>query len=319
MSIMHLQYVKDAATINYVRAAFERIDAEVSRTVYPEIVYAQRVPVDSSGDEWTQTVRFFSHGEYGAAKWVNGNSDDVPMAGTMRGSQIAPVHTAAIGYGWGLEEVNVAQRMGVSLQSEDAAAASLAAEQFSQRIAFVGSAEKGLTGLFNNTAVPTGTASLDWTDPAVTNAQVVAEFNAGIQAVMNQTNQSGRVTSVALSLTDFHALAGRYMVGATGEPTGTTLLQFLQRSSIASATQNGAPLEIWGDAALETAGAGGTRRKVFYHKDPRVLKMYAPMPHRFLGVFQPGPMRFEVPGIMRLGGVNVRRPNEMYYMDGNGA
>jgi hypothetical protein len=47
-----------------------------------------------------------------------------------------------------------------------------------------------------------------------------------------------------------------------------------------------------------------------------VLKMHIPMPHRFLPVWQTGPMFYEVPGIFRLGGLEIRRPKAVRYVDG---
>jgi hypothetical protein len=40
-----------------------------------------------------------------------------------------------------------------------------------------------------------------------------------------------------------------------------------------------------------------------------------PMPHRFLPIWQTGPIQFEVPGIFRLGGVDLRLPKAMRYLD----
>jgi hypothetical protein len=40
------------------------------------------------------------------------------------------------------------------------------------------------------------------------------------------------------------------------------------------------------------------------------------MPHRFLPVWQTGPLRWDVPGVMRFGGLDVRLPNEISYTDG---
>jgi len=67
---------------------------------------------------------------------------------------------------------------------------------------------------------------------------------------------------------------------------------------------------------LDTSGAGATTRAVFYRRDPQILKVHIPMPHRFLPVFQSGPIRFDVPGIFRFGGLEIRRPGSVRYMDG---
>jgi hypothetical protein len=47
-----------------------------------------------------------------------------------------------------------------------------------------------------------------------------------------------------------------------------------------------------------------------------VLKIHIPMPHRFLPVWQTGPMKYDVPGIFRLGGLEIRRPKAVRYVDG---
>ena len=80
--------------------------------------------------------------------------------------------------------------------------------------------------------------------------------------------------------------------------------------------QTGQPLTIRSVLGLETAGTGGTNRMIAYKKDPRVLKMHMPMPHRFLPVWQTGPMVFDIPGILRIGPVEIRRPGAVRYVDG---
>ena len=67
---------------------------------------------------------------------------------------------------------------------------------------------------------------------------------------------------------------------------------------------------------MDTAGVGGTTRLVAYRKDPEVLKLHMPMPHRFLPAWQSGPLRWDIPGVMRLGGLDVRLPKEVVYLDG---
>jgi hypothetical protein len=66
---------------------------------------------------------------------------------------------------------------------------------------------------------------------------------------------------------------------------------------------------------LDTAGAGSTTRMIAYKKDPAVLKMHMPMPHHFLPVWQTGPITFDIPGIFRIGGVEIRRPGAVRYVD----
>jgi hypothetical protein len=54
---------------------------------------------------------------------------------------------------------------------------------------------------------------------------------------------------------------------------------------------------------------------VAYKKDPKVLKLHLPMPHRFLPIWQNGPFNFVIPGIFRTGGIEIRRPGAVRYLD----
>jgi hypothetical protein len=67
---------------------------------------------------------------------------------------------------------------------------------------------------------------------------------------------------------------------------------------------------------LNTADPGGDGRAVLYNRAPDVLRFHLPMPHRFLPPFQKSSMTWEVAGIMRTGGTEVRLPKAMLYMDG---
>jgi hypothetical protein len=94
-----------------------------------------------------------------------------------------------------------------------------------------------------------------------------------------------------------------------------TVLDWLQKYNVYTAQTN-QPLTVRAVRGLETAGAGGVGRMVVYRRDPQVLKFHIPMPHRFLPVWQTGPMVFDVPGIFRTGGVEIRRPGAVRYVDG---
>jgi hypothetical protein len=97
--------------------------------------------------------------------------------------------------------------------------------------------------------------------------------------------------------------------------TNLTLLAWIQQHNVFN-MQTGRPLVVRGVRGLETAGLGGISRMVAYRRDPQVVKLHLPMVHRFLPVWQTGPITFDIPGIFRLGGVEVRRPGGIRYLDG---
>jgi hypothetical protein len=94
-----------------------------------------------------------------------------------------------------------------------------------------------------------------------------------------------------------------------------TVLEWLMRNNAYTA-QTGRPLTVRALPRLDTAGAGGTARMVAYRRAPDVVKLHIPMPFRFLPPWRTGPLRYDVPGIFRLGGVDIRKPAAFRYLDG---
>jgi hypothetical protein len=98
------------------------------------------------------------------------------------------------------------------------------------------------------------------------------------------------------------------------DSSDVTILEFLQRSNVYTA-MTGQQLTIRAVRGLGAAADDGTARAVAYRRSPEVLKAHIPMPHRFLPVWQTGPLKFDVPGIFRLGGLEIRLPKAVRYLD----
>lgn len=308
---MNRQLFDAQAALGFVISQATHIEAAVNATVYPDIQYSFLIPVDTSAHPFTQTVTYYSSDMFGKAGWINGNSDDIPLAGTERAQHKTSVYTAGIGYGFGWEEVNVAMMMGVSLQADDAAAARRAYEEMVDRVALAGDAEKNFNGFLDYPGVTAAAVTTgNWLLPATTEDQILADVNEVILGTAEDTIYTSIADTLLLPLDRINRMATTRL----GD-TQSTILEFLRRNNTYTA-MTGRPLEIRGVRGLETAGAGNTGRMVAYRRSPDVVKLHIPMPHRFLPVFQRGPLNWEVPGVFRLGGVDVRRPKEVRYGDG---
>lgn len=295
------------------------IEPQVYAVKYPSIQYPDLVPVDTTGSAFASSVTYYSSDKHGAADWINGNASDIPMAGTTRSKFETPVHTGAIGYGWGWEELGKAQLLGINLPNDDAMAARRAAEEMVDRVALLGDTAKGFRGLFNYTGsggvTPGNAPNGDWGTLLVagtaTPAQIVDDLNSALLNVFNGTNTTSIADTLLLPWSKFLLISTRKM----SADTDTTILQYFIANNVYTAT-TGQRVTIRGVRELDTVGVGSTPRIVAYRKDPEVLKLHMPMPHRFLPVFQDGPLSWKVPGVMRLGGLDIRLPKEVVYMDG---
>lgn len=306
----HIQLLDAQAALGFVVSQTSYIERQVNEIVYADIQYPQLIPVDTSAPEWIKTVTYYSADKVGKADWINGNADDIPLASTERSKLETQIHMAGIGYGYGLEEISQAQMLGINLTADDAMAARRAYEEMVDRVALLGDSSKGFSGLFNFPGVTAGTAVTgNWA--TATADQILADVNTALTVQALGTLFTAFSDTLLMPYSKFLMLATRKVNDQGLE----SIFTYLMKNNVYTAT-TGRPLMIKGLNGLDTAGAGGTARMISYRRDPSVLKMHIPMPHRFLPVYQAGPIRWEVPGIFRLGGVDVRRPAEVRYTDG---
>lgn len=299
------------AALGFVLAQTSYIERQVNEIVYPDIQYPMLVPVDTSAPEWVKSVTYFSQDKFGAAQWLNGNSDDIPRAGTQRTKFETEVHMAGIGYGYGLEEINQSSMLGINLAAEDAMAARRAYEEFVERIALTGDTAKGMTGLINSATV-TATANASaklWS--VATPAEILNDVNQALIGQFTGTLFTSMADTVLMPYSRYLSISSRMV----GTDSSESILNWLLRNNAYTA-QTGRPLMIRAIRGLDTAGGSSSARMVTYRRDPTVVKLHIPMPHRFLPAFQASPTRVEVAGIFRLGGVDWRRPKEAAYTDG---
>ncbi|MDB6454703.1 DUF2184 domain-containing protein [Falsirhodobacter sp. 20TX0035] len=300
----------------YAVSQASRINATVYRTQYPAVRYRGLVPVDTTGPEWVKSVTYFSLDGVGAADWINAASDDVPKAELTRGRMETTVHEAGIGYGWSLSELGQAQLLGIDLNAQKGIAARRAAEEMTDRVAFLGDASKGLTGMVNNPdvtvqdAAATGAgSSTEWEDK--TPGQIMGDVNALLTGVYTATATTVVSDTLLLPPTRMHYI-GTTTVSDNRE---TTILEWLRENNVYT-METGQPLTIRAIRGLETAGDGGVARAMAYRNSEEVVKLNMPMPFRFFPVWQTGPFRFDVPGMFRIGGVDFLLPKEAIYLDG---
>ena len=305
-----MKMIDAQAALGFVVSQTSHIETQVYNVQYPDIQYPGLIPVDTSAGDWAKSVTNYSSDKHGAAGWINGNADDVPLAGTSKSKFEAPVWMAGIGYSYGLEEINHAVQLGINLPADDAMAARRAYEEFVDGVALTGDTGKNVTGLFNSTAVPQAAATTG-TWSTATADQILGDVNDAIALVHSNTNTVAYADTLLLPYTEFNRIATKRL----GADMSMTVLDFLRQANLYTAT-TGQPLLIRGMRGLDTAGTSANKRMIAYRRSPEVLKLHIPMPHRFLPVFQPSALRFEVPGIFRLGGLDIRLPREMAYIDG---
>lgn len=304
------------AVLSFMQQQASYIEPQVYEIPYPDIQYPELIPVETQGDEWAKSITFYSSDKVGQAQWFHHMANDMPFADIMRTKYEQGLEMAGIGYYYTLEELGVAMRVpNMNLTAERADAARRAYEEFMERVAFTGDSTKNWTGLINNGSVTAGTAPADGTSSsalwtAKDGDKMARDINQILTGIYTTSNTIESADTLLLPIANFTLLANTRMPNTTMNAL-TWVQQFNSYSAL-----TGQPLTIRAVRGLETAGAGGTQRMVAYRNDPQILKLHLPMPHKFLGVMQVTALRYDVPGIFRTGGVEIRRPGAIRYLDG---
>lgn len=297
------------------------IEREVYAVRYPQIRYHEIVPVETDAPEWIPSVTYFSMDGVGQADWFSGRAQDLPKSDVVRTKFETSVKMAAIGYGYDLEEISQAAMLGRNLNADKARYARLAAEQFLDNAALFGDASAGFSGLLNSSSVTTATAAAVGAGNGASNStlwanktpdQILNDVNNLLTGIWVSTQTVELADTLLLPLAAFNYLADTRL----SDLTPVTILTWLKENNAYTA-QTGRPLMIRPVRGLDTAGSSSTGRLVAYWKDPSVVKMHVPMPFRFLPEpFRSRPLYWEIPGIFRFGGVDIRRPGAFRYLDG---
>lgn len=301
--------------VGFLTPQLLRINTEVDMQKYPSFDYARLLPVNTDGDMWDAGSVFYSGDIAGKAEFMGGNAFDMPYADVSTTQFLQENRLAGIGYEWNRQELERAARMGRDLGSAKASAARKVAERFIYEVAVRGKTEKNWTGLINNASVPTANVANDGTGPsrlwtAKTPDLILRDINQVLNDVINNTKETEFPNRLMLPTTRLQYI-NNTRIGDSGEFIGKLI-----RENNSYTAETGQPLQIIGSRELETAGDSGTARMVAYVASPDVVQLHLPGPHEFFEPYRKGAFVWEVPGLMNLGGVEVRRPKGLSYRDG---
>lgn len=290
-------------TASFLVPQLLRVEQGVYMVKCPAADYAEFMPVDTAGDVWTAGSLFYSGDIAGKPEWYDALADDMPYADVSRSQFIQENHIAGIGYKWNRQDLARGQQLGVNILADKADAASKTAERFIHKTGMFGDGVKFATGFVNDPVmtIQPGSVITNTSDPD----SDVAVINDAIVSVETNTLETYRADTVALPTSIFNILASKRM-----SDTGMSVLNYLRQNSIIGA------VNVKRTRHLETAGAGGVKRIIAYANTPEVHRYHLPGGgHQFFAAWQKGPFSWEVPGIMAIGGYEIRIPKAKTAVD----
>lgn len=306
----------DQAAFAFVTAQGRNIETEIYKRRYPSFDYAAHVPVVTEGQPWAIGTQFRVSDTTGRARFISGKARDIPFSKTVREQHAHDYAMIGAGWEWSLEETEQGQLYNINVVQDDAMAAADNTERLLYDIAISGSDEVNWDGLVNSSLVQrTDAATVSGSTIWGTNKDVddmAADVNAALEAVRVNSNEVEQADTVRLPPGAFR-YAATTRVGA-GDGT-LSVLEYIRKNNIYTA-ETGQPLDIAVLRDLAEAGVGGRGRIVAYRKDRQVLRFHLPMPRRVLPVHRVSLMAYQQGVIARTGGLEIRLPGAMAYVDG---
>ena len=305
-------------TLSFLMAQTAAIETEIYQIQYDQITYPELAMVDTTANDYAAAIIHYSSDITTLPEPINQGANDMPQLSIQRQQHVVPIHEYGLGFSWTDTEVNQAMMAGQDLPRDKADAANLAAALRLQEIFEQGATAANMTGFFNNAGVtiteaPVASGGTQRDFASKTPAEISLDVTNALGGIYSATRANLYADTLVLPPAAIANLAGRQM------PEGNiSILMWLMQNNIYTAMTN-RPLRIRAMAALQGAATSGNTaghgRMVAYQNRPEVLRFHLPMPYQLRGPQEVG-LHWNMYGQMRVGGLEVRLPGGMRYVDG---
>ena len=293
----------DAGETAFFTRSLETILAKTYDVLYPELKARSFIPLNSEVDPGAESYTYRQFDFYGIAKIVSNFADDLPMVDVLGKEFTAPIVSIAASYHYSIQDIRRSRMSGIDMDGKRGIAVRRAIETKIDLVAALGDANTGLKGFLNQSAVPiVSFVTGGWTQ-ATTAENMLTDLNTLVNSIVNTTKELFVPDTLILDNTSYQILNSKRI-----DPTmeKSVLKSFLENNPYITSVQQ------W--QRCNTASATNGRRIVAYKRDPQVLELIIPQEFEQFPP-QPKNLGFSIPVHCRHGGVSVRYPLAMAYMD----
>lgn len=303
----------DANETLFLQRQLEQVRAKIFETEYPELKGRRLFPLATDIAASAETYVYFVYDMAGQAKVIANGVDDLPRIEVKASERTGKVRQVGDSYGWSINEMREAVRIGADLSMRKARAAARAIEDCIEGLLARGrdntapNVDLGIPGFVNNADVAgIGNADVvsltNWTEDSEPN-DIYSDL---VKLAVKVPNRNGN-----LHVPDTMLLPpARYNIAATMRMSDfdsrTVLQAFLAGNPWIRS------VDYWNP--LTGAGVDGKDRAVVYKRDPDILECVIPQDFEQLPP-QARNLEFVVPCLARCGGVKIYRPYAVAYGD----
>lgn len=318
------------AQFGFFVSQLAHVEPEVLMIQYADIQYPDLIPVDDSAWDWAPQITWFSGDGTGEPKEIANAGDDIPLAQLSRDIHQVDVSMFALGFGYTEADIQSAMRVGTNLSSEQAMNVRRLVEEKIEDIIWEGDTRHQWESFLNSSLVTNQAAAFGdggmnasnrlWTNKTAT--EILKDINTALSGVRETTSRVEMADTLCLPPAACDLLSWMHL-----PQTDRSLWSYIMENNVYT-NKTGRQLSIYEINELDTAGPAvsgtterteggeGTGRMIAYRRSPDVLKFHMPMPFSFFNPRMENSLKYLVDGIFRTGGLEIRRPGAMRYIDG---
>lgn len=285
------------------------LENRIYETKYQNIRFQEFVPVDSSDPEWVDNVTYLSYDAVTMGKFIAANGKDLPESDINMSKSTIPVFYGGVAMRYSLDELRKSQQMRMPIDATKAQANFRGYQEHAQQVAYFGDADRGVTGLFNNSNVAETTVGAGFDPATATGEEWVNMLNKQIETIY-----TGSANVHVPNLMLIPQTVWGYLLKPMNSVTTMTILEYFLANNYAKSL--GVDLAVKQVFQLNGIGVNSTGRIVTYEMNSENLTMRMPMPYRTIAPQAEG-LTIKVPAEYKMSAVEFRYPGSALYTDFN--
>jgi len=300
-------YRADANETTTFSRELEYIMARTFDIKYPDVKFRSVLPVMSEPGNAAESYTYSQFDEFGKGAIVSNFAEDFPNV-EVQGKQFSKlIKSLGASYSYTIQDLRVSSMTGRRLDVKKAEAARHILERLCDQLAAVGDTNSGLTGFTNHSnivSVTKGTQASGTTWTTATPDEIVADVINMLQTSFNGTKGTFIPDTLLVGTANYSLLSTKRL----DQYNQTTIGQYLL-STIPWLKA----IQYW--PRLDTAGASSKELIMAFPRSNDVVEVVIPQEFEQFPPQSRG-LAFVVPCHMRFGGVSVRYPKAVTYMNG---
>lgn len=308
----------DANETMFLERELTQLRQKLFEVQFPEPVARMFAPKATDIAASAETYSFKVYRPVGVAELVSYKGNDIPRVDTVADEVLGKVRPLGAAYGWNINEMREAARLGISLSEVKARTARDAVERGIDELlaygtladASGGRSDVGLNGLVNNTLVEAQTVLGGdyWFDGSIDPDLVLADLTNLSVAVSNNSTNIFTADTILLPLRHYNYASQTPWSALTGD----SILTVFRKNNPQIKTI--APWHKLDSVTTAQGGDAGKPRAIAYKKDPMVLEAVIPQEFEQMPPEVHG-FEFVINCHARCGGVKIYQPLGFKYMD----